>query len=193
MPRQPTVTEIRLNSITTCLTRAANTYEILADSFKTPFSDAICNTTQSLLKCIQTVKQNKDDCSFLIEQAHELLNAVIIVQVKSDTGPELPPSVLNQIGKFTETLHKIHTFIEAQQKGSKVKSFFHHGETSGLLKECKVGLQQGLDFFQIKTSNVMRDAIKMQEDVNKRHKEVVDLIETLSDTGSDGASTVWKC
>jgi hypothetical protein len=47
------------------------------------------------------VKQNKDDCSFLIEQVRELLNAVIIVHVKSDTGAELPPSVLNQIGIFT--------------------------------------------------------------------------------------------
>jgi hypothetical protein len=46
---------------------------------------------------------------------------------------------------------------------------------------------------QIKTGDVMRDAIKMQEDANKRHKEVLDLIETLSDTSSDGASTVWKC
>jgi hypothetical protein len=50
------------------------------------------------------MKQNKDGCSFLMEQAHELLNAVIIVYIKSDTGAELPPSVLNQIGKFTEYL-----------------------------------------------------------------------------------------
>jgi hypothetical protein len=101
-----------------------------------------------------------------MEQAHELLNAVIIVHIKSDTGAELLPTVLNQIGKFTEyfvchelmsghlqqyfrTLHKIHTFVEAQQKGSKVKSFFRHGEMSSLLKECKAGLQQGLDFFQV--------------------------------------------
>jgi phage regulator Rha-like protein len=46
---------------------------------------------------------------------------------------------------------------------------------------------------QIKTGNVMRDAINIQEDANKRHKEVLELIETLSDTSSDGASTVWKC
>jgi hypothetical protein len=59
MPRQPTVAEIRLNNITTSLTRAANTYEILANSFKTPFSDAICNTTQSVLKCIQVLLFNK--------------------------------------------------------------------------------------------------------------------------------------
>jgi hypothetical protein len=59
MPPQASVTQIRLNNITTCLTRTANTYEILADSFKTPFSDAICTTTQSLLKCIQVLWFNK--------------------------------------------------------------------------------------------------------------------------------------
>jgi hypothetical protein len=47
------------------------------------------------------------------------------------------------------TLHKIHTFVEAQQNGSKVKSFFRQGEMSTLLKECKAGLQQGHDIFQV--------------------------------------------
>ncbi|KAJ7819876.1 hypothetical protein B0H13DRAFT_1921499 [Mycena leptocephala] len=125
MHLQLTVTEIRLNKIATCLTVAADTYGILADRFKTPFSDAICNTTQSLLKCIQTVTQNKDDCTCLVEQAHELLNAIIILHLKSDTGGELPPSVLKHISIFAETLHKIHTFVEAQQMGSKVKKFLH--------------------------------------------------------------------
>jgi hypothetical protein len=39
-----------------------------------------------------------------MEQAHELLNAIIIAHIKSHTGAELPPSVLNQIGIFTEYL-----------------------------------------------------------------------------------------
>jgi hypothetical protein len=37
-----------------------------------------------------------------MEQTHQLLNAIILVHIKSDEGGELPPSVLNQIGKFTE-------------------------------------------------------------------------------------------
>jgi hypothetical protein len=37
-----------------------------------------------------------------MEQTHELLNAIIIVHIKSDTGGELQPSVLNNIGKYTE-------------------------------------------------------------------------------------------
>jgi hypothetical protein len=37
-----------------------------------------------------------------MEQTHELLNAIVILHVKSDTSGALPPTVLNQIGKFTE-------------------------------------------------------------------------------------------
>jgi hypothetical protein len=47
------------------------------------------------------------------------------------------------------TLHKIHTFVEAQQKGSILKNFFRQGEMSTLLKDCKAGLQQGFEFFQV--------------------------------------------
>ncbi|KAJ7916388.1 P-loop containing nucleoside triphosphate hydrolase protein [Mycena leptocephala] len=105
-------------------------------------------TTQSLLKNMQTVKQNKNECGQLMAQTYELLNAILIVHIKSDMGGELPPSMLTHIGKFTETLYTIHTFVEAQQKGSKVKKFFHQGKISTLLNNCKAGLQQGFEFFQ---------------------------------------------
>jgi hypothetical protein len=47
------------------------------------------------------------------------------------------------------TLHKIHTFVETQQKGSKVKKFFRQGELNALLKNCKAGLEQGFNFFEV--------------------------------------------
>jgi hypothetical protein len=50
----------------------------------------------------QTVKQNKSDCADLMEKTHTLLNAIIIVYIKSDTGTNLPPIVLKHIGSFTE-------------------------------------------------------------------------------------------
>ncbi|KAJ7855782.1 hypothetical protein B0H13DRAFT_1902939 [Mycena leptocephala] len=179
MPPQPTVATIRLNNIKACLNLTICTLETLASSLKSPLLVALANTTQSLLKNMQTVKQNKNKCSQLMEQTYELLNAIIIVHIKSDTGGELLPSVLTHIGKFTETLHKIHTFVEAQQNGSKIRKFFRQGEMSTLLKDCKAGLQQGLEVFQ------------MQEDAEKRQKEVLHMIEALSDTtSSDGASSV---
>jgi hypothetical protein len=102
-----------------------------------------------------------------LEQTYELLNAILMVHINSDTGAELPPSVLTHIGRFTEcvtplgekkplilmtivrTLHKIHTFVEAQQNASKLKNFFHQGEMSKLLKDCKTGLQQGIETFKV--------------------------------------------
>ncbi len=53
MPPIPTVTQIRLNNITTCLTISANTAGILASSLNSPFLEAISNTTLSLLKNMQ--------------------------------------------------------------------------------------------------------------------------------------------
>ncbi|KAJ7887159.1 hypothetical protein B0H13DRAFT_1888949 [Mycena leptocephala] len=173
MPPQPTVTQIRLNNITTCLAITANTLEILVGSLKSPFLEAISNTTQSLLKNMETVRQNKNDCTQLLEQTYELLNAILMVHINSDTGAELPPII--------RTLHKIHTFVEAQQNSSKLKNFFHQGKMSTLLKDCKTGLQQGFGIFQITMVNHIKDITEMQKDAEKRHKEVLDMIEALSD------------
>ncbi|KAJ7032102.1 hypothetical protein C8F04DRAFT_1235566 [Mycena alexandri] len=156
MPRQLTITEIHLKNISTCVAITANTPDILVNTLKISALAAILNTTQSLLKMVETIKQDKDDCAELMEHIDKLLNAIIGVYLKSDTGAELPPSILNQITTFTETLHKIHTFVEAQQSGSKVKKIFRQGELNALLKNCKAELQQGLAFFQAGPSILAR-------------------------------------
>ncbi|KAJ7620680.1 hypothetical protein DFH06DRAFT_1305933, partial [Mycena polygramma] len=192
MPPQPSGTQIRLTKIKACLAVTADSLEVLASGLKETSLEAICYTTKSLLKNVessQTIKQNKDECAHLLEQTHELLNAVLITYIKSDTGVDLAPTVLNQIGKFTQTLHKVHTFVEAQQKGSKVKRLFRQGDLGTLLKGCKEGLQQGLDSFQIDVGKIMRDVTDMQEESQKRHKEVLHLIEVLTDASSDENST----
>ncbi|KAJ7812596.1 hypothetical protein B0H13DRAFT_1926068 [Mycena leptocephala] len=188
-----TVTESRLKNITTCLTTTVNTLDILASSLKTPCLAAISNTTRSLLRNMETVRQNRTSCIELMEQTHELLNAILMAHIKSNTDGELPPSMLNHIGKFTETLHKIYAFVEAQHNGNRVKQFFRQGEITTLLKDCKAGLQQGLDMFQITPINQMKDIKQMQKDAEERHKEVLDMIEALSDTtSSDGASVISR-
>jgi hypothetical protein len=97
---------------------ALNSLEILAN-FNTPFLEAIANITRSLLECVQVnlyarfamtvshsvfkmVKQNKETCTQLIEQTYQLLNAIVLVYMKSETGEDLPPNVLRHIGRFTE-------------------------------------------------------------------------------------------
>ncbi|KAJ7018205.1 hypothetical protein C8F04DRAFT_1329177 [Mycena alexandri] len=190
MPRQPTITEVRLNDLSKCLAITTNTFDVLVHTLKISGLEAISNTTQSLLGLVQTVKQNKDECTELMEYTHELLKAIIGVYIKSDTGPELPPSMLNEIAKFMETLHKIHTYVEAQQSGSKIKKFFRQGELSVLLKDCKAGLQKGLDFFNVKTADIMTNVREMQDQAQLRHQEMLNMIEDL--LSSDSASSISK-
>lgn len=112
------------------------------------------------------MKQNQDACTQLLEGTHTLLEAIILMHVDSDSSGELPPSVLHNIGRLTQfitflrvslaancilfrTLHQIHTFVEAQQNSSKFKNFFRQGEISSLLKDCRAGLQQGMECFKV--------------------------------------------
>ncbi|KAJ7779595.1 hypothetical protein B0H16DRAFT_1829544 [Mycena metata] len=197
MPHQPTPAQVRLNNVSQSMAIAANTFNALVIMLKISGLEAVSNTVQSLLQLLETVKQDKNECAELMEHTHQLLSAIVGVYIKSDTGAELPPSMLNQIAKFTETLHKIHTYVEAQQSGSKVKRFFRQGELNALLKDSKEGLQQGLDFFQathnvvqLKTADIIADAMEMQEQAHTRHQEVLDMIEAVS--SSDSASSMYS-
>ncbi|KAJ7020573.1 hypothetical protein C8F04DRAFT_1196484 [Mycena alexandri] len=102
MPHQQTIVEVRLENISKCVTITVNTLDVLVNTLKIPGLEAMVNTTQSLLKFVQTIKQAKNECAELMEQTHNILNGIIGVYVKSDTGIELPPSTLNEIANFTQ-------------------------------------------------------------------------------------------
>ncbi|KAF7339012.1 hypothetical protein MVEN_01977400 [Mycena venus] len=184
-------TQARLKKVTAGVSAAADTLEIVSATVKTPFLDAICITTRALLNAVETVKQNKDGCSELLEQTHQLLHAIIALHIKSDRG-ELSPLALNNIANFTKTLHKIHHFVEAQQQRSRIRNFFRQGEMNALLKDCSAELQQALDFFHVGAmDSVLMDATTLQEYSENRHREVLELIDNLADAnGSDGASSI---
>ncbi|KAJ7195937.1 P-loop containing nucleoside triphosphate hydrolase protein, partial [Mycena pura] len=82
------------------------------------------------------------------------------------------------------TLHKIHTFVEAQQDGNKIKILLRRSEMNTLLKDCKTGLQNAFDVFKINTANLVKDIEEIQKNAMERHKEVLDLIASLSDTSN---------
>ncbi|KAJ7358227.1 hypothetical protein DFH08DRAFT_802069 [Mycena albidolilacea] len=110
---QPAAIQIQQNMMTTALAATANSLKILADTLNTPFLGAIGNTTQAVLKKIETVKQNKDDCVELLERTHKLLTAIIILYIKSETGAELPPNIEKDAQKgHQEVLDMIETLSE---------------------------------------------------------------------------------
>ncbi|KAJ7455843.1 hypothetical protein FB451DRAFT_1184133 [Mycena latifolia] len=194
MSPQPTVTEIRLNNIITCFSPVITLLNELSDVFGTPFVPAISNTTLSLIAVVQNVKKNKQECVQLLENAYQLLCAIVNLHIKSETKGNLPPTTLYHVGKFTETLHKIHAFVEAQQDGNKIKQLFRQTETKTLLAECRAGLQQAFDVFKSGTGiTVLGDITQMQQEAEMIHKEVLELISTLSDgTTSERASSIYE-
>ncbi|KAF8138007.1 hypothetical protein K438DRAFT_1947057 [Mycena galopus ATCC 62051] len=183
MPRQPAVAEIQLDHITTCLTLALPLLKELNDTFGPPFVESITNTIQTLINFVQNIKQNKIQCAHLMENIHEVLLAIVNLYVKSETAGSVPAAILDNIGKFMETLHQIYTFIEMQQEGNKIKQLFQNNETKKLLKECQEGLAQAKESFGIQTqAQTLNDIRHFKDTADVMHKNLIDLIETLSDS-----------
>ncbi|KAF7362818.1 ATPase-AAA-core domain-containing protein [Mycena venus] len=194
MPLQTSVTEIRLNNVLSCLKMAVGLLNVLNDSFGTPFLPAIERTTLALINEVQSVKRNKVECIQLLESVHGLLYTIVDIHIKSGTMEILPPIILNHIGRFTETIHKIHTFVEAQRDGNKIKNFFRQSEMTTLLRDCWKGLQQGMEVFEIETSVRHFNSIsEMQKKSQNMHNKLLELIANFSDwETSDGSSSMYN-
>ncbi|KAJ6538336.1 hypothetical protein DFH09DRAFT_1283405 [Mycena vulgaris] len=178
MPRQPTLTEIRIDNITTCLTAALPLLNDLNDAFGPPFS----------------VKRNKDECIQLTENIHQVLYAIFDLHIRSETAGALPPAIIGDIGHFTGTLHKIYTFVEAQQDGNKIRQLLRQSEMNALLKNCRIGINHAMAVFKVDTGVRMFDTINdMKKKTEDMHTELLELIFTLSDgTDSDISSSVYR-
>ncbi|KAJ7493994.1 hypothetical protein FB451DRAFT_1491588 [Mycena latifolia] len=182
MPHERAIAEPRFNDIIASLSPAIPLLHELQDAFGTPFVQAISNTISSLITAVETVKRNKNECVQLMENIHGVLYAIIILHITSETGEPLSPTTLVHIGKFTETLHKIHMFVQVQQDGNKIRNFFRQSEMSTMLKECREGIQQAMEVFKS-----LAATHKIAETM---HKELLELISTLSDeTISDKATS----
>jgi hypothetical protein len=109
-----------------------------------------------------------------MENILHILYAIVSLHIKSEPAGSLHPSVLDHIERFAQytlllhgesrihsqnlcrTLDKLHTFIEAQQDGSKIKHFFHQREMSTLLKDSHSGLEEAREVFKVGVVRHMR-------------------------------------
>ncbi|KAJ7469030.1 hypothetical protein FB451DRAFT_368730 [Mycena latifolia] len=194
MPLQPDAAQLRFNNICTSLRAIVTTLDMLSENLKTPFLEPTSNIMGSLLAAVETVKRNHDDCTQMLEKIHELLYAIIHVHIKSDTEGDLPPKMLNHLGNFTETLHKIHMFVEAQHEESKLKQFSRQGEMRTLLRGCQMGLEQALEAFKIQgVTIVISNIAEIHKRAQKAHEEVLEMISSLSNgETSDTGSTISR-
>jgi hypothetical protein len=121
MPSKLAIIQLRLENIVTCLNGAVTTVELVSKNLKTPFLEPIVNTVCSLLNAAQviicdpditvvtewsqTIKQNKEECVEMLEKIHQVLYAIIRVHMTSNTGGELTPKMLDNLGQFTEYVY----------------------------------------------------------------------------------------
>ncbi|KAJ6483998.1 hypothetical protein C8R45DRAFT_999907 [Mycena sanguinolenta] len=193
MPRPLAATEFRLNNITASLALALPLLTELNDTFAPAFVQSIANTTQSLISAVQNVKKNKSDCVDLMEDIHRVFYAITNLCMNSEPIGSIAPSDLYNVGKFAETLHKIHTYVEAQQKGNRLRHFFRQSEMNMLLKDCHAGLNEAVEVFKINTCGTILNSIdEMKRTTETMHRQLLELISTLSDGSiSDRTPSVY--
>ncbi|KAJ6447888.1 hypothetical protein C8R45DRAFT_1084598, partial [Mycena sanguinolenta] len=187
MPRQPTVTEIRLQNIADCLAPTVAVLNELNDVFAPPFVEPISNTVVSLLMIVQNVKQNKKDCAQLLENIYQVLLAIIGLHVKSESMGSLSPVMTEHLGKFMKTLHRTYMYIEAQQDRTKLKQLFRN--TTGmnnLVKDCYAELDEAKKLFEVSMYGaIFKDIMEMKKAAEVQHQALLELISKMS-----GASTI---
>ncbi|KAJ7302844.1 hypothetical protein DFH08DRAFT_945524 [Mycena albidolilacea] len=193
MPRQSTLKGIRVTNILECLTPALALLKELNDTFEPQFIKSIANTIESLMSMAQNAKWNKNECTQLMENIHPVLYAIISLYLKSETVGSLAPAMLDNIGKFTETLHKIYAFLKAQQDGNKFKHLFRNSEMQNLLQGCYAGLAQAAEVFKIATAPAMISEIGVIKETTQRmHEDLLELIQALSDgSTTSGRSSIF--
>ncbi|KAJ7083909.1 hypothetical protein C8R43DRAFT_965321 [Mycena crocata] len=174
MPER-SMTQIRLKNIITCLAGPINCINILAETFKTPFLESVSKTTESLVTALEVNYYHKYTGSefiiSLMEKTYGLLDAIISLFAKSETGPDLPLSVLDDLAKL----------MKLNKAKARSNSFFRQGEMSALLKDCNIGLQEALDSFKIEDVGTLTSVADMKKSAEKRHNEVLELIEAMSE------------
>ncbi|KAJ6480898.1 hypothetical protein C8R45DRAFT_1076164 [Mycena sanguinolenta] len=185
MPRQPTITEIQLENLAACLTPAVAILNELNDAFAPPFVQPISKSIASLINLVQNVKQNKKECAQLLENTHQVLYAIIELHIRSDAPGSLSPVMMDHVEKFMKTLHKIYAYIEAQQDSNKIRQLFRNMEMNSLVKDCHTELDEAKKIFEVNTAAAMfKNIAEMKKEVETKHKELLELISTISETNT---------
>ncbi|KAJ7912614.1 hypothetical protein B0H13DRAFT_2271432 [Mycena leptocephala] len=193
MPRLSTAAEGLVHNMIVCTNAVIPLLHELHDGFGAPFVQAILNTTVSLITALPTVKKNKEECFRLAENIHGVIYTIVNLHVQSELAGSLPAATLQHVGNFTETLQKIHTYVEAQQESNMIKHFFRRGEMNTLLKDCQAGLQEALEVFKVQSGTTLLNNVgEMQKRTQQLQDELLELISNLSDgTISDRASSLY--
>ncbi|KAJ7314903.1 hypothetical protein DFH08DRAFT_820877 [Mycena albidolilacea] len=105
--------------------------------------------------------------------------------MSSEIAGFVPSSMLDNIRKFLETLHKIQAFVQGQLHGNKIKQLFRINGMNNLLKDCYAGLDEVKEVFGITAASMTSNDIQeMKKTTKLMHQELVELIQGLSDSST---------
>ncbi|KAJ7627046.1 hypothetical protein FB45DRAFT_1029407 [Roridomyces roridus] len=185
--------ENRLARIALRIGPALGLLDQVQNAFGTPFIGAISNTVKMLVDTVQAMKRNKQEFLGFLEHVHGVLYAIVDLHIHSETPGYLGPSTIDQVGEFMRTLHKIHTFITAQQQGTVFRQWLRQKEMKGLFKSCEIGIQNAVNVFKIDLNSEALNQLEMTERIAaKMHQELLEIIASLSESEATVSETTSK-
>ncbi|KAJ6526740.1 hypothetical protein B0H19DRAFT_1275590 [Mycena capillaripes] len=177
----------KYTSILNRVTAAASALQDVSRSFQVPFIQAISALSFAIVAVVQSSKVQKQEYARLVEQIHGILWAIIDLCITSESADFLSPSILHNMGNFTQTLEKMHSLMEAQLTMGKFKRLLRGGNTQGL-EECKNEMTNALEAFALNSTMSATEQLgKVQMDEESRHDELLALVAQLSTTTTSSA------
>ncbi|KAJ7669078.1 hypothetical protein B0H17DRAFT_1209729 [Mycena rosella] len=180
----------RQHSIIEYTTLAASTAREIANA-GVPFLGSVASLTLAILKAVETVRANKEQCIQLVDEIHTVLCAIIGIYSIYPGDGGFSPSILRDIGGFMETLQKIYSVVKSQQAMGRIKQLFKQPDIKLRLESCKAEIEQSLEKFQIQAGiHTAIETSRVQRDAKQQHEELIALIAANPDlTNSERSSS----
>ncbi|KAF7348998.1 NB-ARC domain-containing protein [Mycena venus] len=168
-------------------THAATVAQEISDAVQVPFLSVAGTLCLSILRGLDSVKSNKEECMNMVEQIHEILCTIVDLCSASEINGILPPSLLADIAKFAQALRNLNTFIVSQQGTGKIKQFLRHMDTASRLKACRQEMDKLVTVFRVLAgSSAITGVTQLERDVDKQHQDLLALLASHPDlTNSD--------
>ncbi|KAJ7278390.1 P-loop containing nucleoside triphosphate hydrolase protein [Mycena rebaudengoi] len=183
---------MHLDSVVKYTTLAATTAQEIASIYSVPFLASAATLTSSILKCVESMKVNQDECVEIVQQIHEILCTVVKLSTATEVNGVPPTALLYDIAQFTETLQKIFTSLKAQQSMGKIRKFFTQASNTTRLEAHCLELNRALEISRAQAGgSVVSQMSQIQKDAKEQHEELVALLAAHQDpTNSDHSSVI---
>ncbi|KAJ7690808.1 hypothetical protein B0H17DRAFT_1134079 [Mycena rosella] len=190
LPRE--IDHLSVAEIVRYSTLAASTAREIADYANVPFLQMIASLTEAISAAVQSAKSNREQCTIMMEQIHGILCTIIQLCSSYDSEGTLPPALLYDIARFTETLQKLHAFLKTQLGLGKIKQLFKQSDTATQLKAYQEELQNSLGRLKVQAGGAAASTmVQMQTDARRQHDELLALLAAHPElTKSDRSSSV---